>query len=92
MWNIVRLEVIQVKYEEINKIETKSTCLHSQKEKTEYSLLNIKASQKLTQNTNCLGIFFTGRVEHMPNQNLAIFGFFLCSQHFSYIIFGSFSK
>lgn len=51
------------------------------KGKKKYFLLNIKASQKLTQNINCLGIFFIGRVEHTPNKNLAILD-----------VFGSFSK
>ena len=43
------------------------------KEKIEYFLLNIEASEKLTQNVSGLGTFFIWRVEHIRQRNLAIF-------------------
>lgn len=39
MWKIIRLEIMQIKYEEINKIETKPACLLLQKEKKKVLLI-----------------------------------------------------
>lgn len=79
---------MQIKYEEINKIETKSTCLIFQKKK----ILNIKASQKRNQNINCLGIFFHSERRTYTKPECGNFGVFFPWALNTYIISGSFSK